>query len=101
RLYQRAASHGDRDAMAEVARCYYHGIGTHQNLAKALEWYKKAADYGDAEAQYTLGRAYEFGEGVKTDLDKAIRWYGKAAAQGDEKAKTAVADLIADLAQEQ
>jgi len=99
--YRRAANHGDRDAITEVARCYYHGIGTHKNLPKALQWYKKAAERGDAEAQYTLGRAYEFGEGVEANLEKATRWYGKAAAQGNRRAGRAVADLKADLDQQE
>ena len=80
-------------ALAEVARFYYHGIGTAQDLHKAIEWYRKAAAKGDAEAQYALGRAYELGEGVKPNVEEAMRWYEMAAALGDEDAGKAFADL--------
>src|SRR5206468_3779626 len=52
--YRRAANDGDAGAAVEVARLYYHGIGTSKNFCKAAEWYKKAARTGDAEAQYAL-----------------------------------------------
>ncbi len=95
--YRRAANDGDRDAQAELARCYYHGIGTSANLSKAIRWYKKAATGADAEAQYALGRAFELGEGVAQDMQAALRWYRRAATQGDEDARKAIAEIRSAL----
>lgn len=93
--YRRAANNGDRDAMTEVGRCYYHGIGTKKDLAKAVAWYSKAADLGDSDAKYALGVAYEYGEGVEKNLRTARQWYKEAAEQGDAEAAKALAELEA------
>jgi TPR repeat protein len=80
-------------AHTKVARCYYYGIGTKRDVARAVKWYRKAAERGDAEAQSVLGRAFALGEGVKRDVRKAVFWYRKAASQGDKTAGRALADL--------
>lgn len=93
--YRRAANDGDCDAMTELGRCYYHGIGTRQDFKKAAQWYRKAADLGNSDAQYALGVAYEHGEGVEKNPRTAMAWYKQAAQQGDVEAEKALAELEA------
>ena len=52
RWYLRAARNGDLDSLAEVARCYYYGIGTAENHTQALNWYLKAAIRGQHKAAH-------------------------------------------------
>jgi TPR repeat protein len=91
--YRRAAEDGDVDAMTEVGRCYYHGLGTKKDFAKSFAWYGRAADLGASDAQYALGVAYEYGEGVEKNARTAREWYKRAAKQGDIEAAKALAEL--------
>lgn len=46
RLYVSAALHGDKQAIYEVGRCYYHGIGVTQERKLARVWLDKARELG-------------------------------------------------------
>jgi len=42
RLYRRAAAKGDRDAMYEVGRCVFYGIGTKKNERLGRKWIERS-----------------------------------------------------------
>ena len=56
--------------MTNWGYCYEAGIGTEQDLSKAIEIYQQAADLGYDVAQCNLGYCYEVGIGVEPDLQK-------------------------------
>ncbi|WP_154650427.1 sel1 repeat family protein [Acinetobacter tjernbergiae] len=45
-MYLQAAIRGDSDAISEVAKCYYYGIGTRKNRKIAEIWYDRAEELG-------------------------------------------------------
>jgi len=63
-------------ALADVARCYYNGIGVQQNYEEALKWYIKAAQY-DHDCYFFIAKLYEEGKGTPKDFTKAIEYYKK------------------------
>ena len=77
---------GDREAQYEVGLMYANGIGTAQNLDKAIEWVSKAAQRGLPSAQYLLATRYANGIAVSPDPRAALWWYLSAAQQGHLKA---------------
>lgn len=78
---QKSANLGHPDAQNRLAAFFYLGVGTKQNLPKALYWYEKAAGQNQKEAQYSLGEFYEDGTVVRKNQQKALYWYSKSAYQ--------------------
>lgn len=60
---------------------YESGLGTDQNLTKALMWYEKSAKAGNMMAHYRIGILYEGSEEIKRDPKKSEKWFDRAAAQ--------------------
>lgn len=85
-LSDKAATGSVKDQVS-LARRYYLGDGTAQDLAKAAELYEKAAEQGSDFAQYKLAAMYDQGEGVAKDPAKAIYWWKKAAEQDNTDAR--------------
>lgn len=73
-----------------LADKYEHGLGTPQDLRKALYWYGKSAAMGNEVAQYSLGMMYLQGRGVEQNLDQARDWLRQSAARGYADAVTAL-----------
>ena len=97
RYFSDAADRNDPEAMFELAKLYEKGIGTNQDLAKALALYRKSADLGFADAINDLGFFYYQGaEGVKRDPEKAVALFIKAADLKHPQAMYNVASLIDD-----
>jgi hypothetical protein len=55
-IFQRAAEHGDPDAMYNLAGMQDAGLGGPRDTDKALEWYARAADQGHEKASEVIGR---------------------------------------------
>jgi TPR repeat protein len=86
---------GDREAQYQLGLMYANGVGTAQNLDKAIEWVSKAAQRGLAAAQYLLATRYANGIAVSQDPSAALWWYLSAAQQGHLKAHYKVGQWLA------
>lgn len=96
-MFTEAAGKGDPEAMFELGKLYEKGIGTDQDVAKALSLYQKAADLGFADAINDLGFLYYQGaSGLKPDKHKAVELFLKAADLRHPQAMYNVAALIDD-----
>lgn len=96
-LFTQAADRGDPEAMFELGKLYEKGIGTDQDVARALSLYEKAADLGFADAINDLGFLYYQGaSGLKADKKKAVELFLKAADLRHPQAMYNVAALIDD-----
>lgn len=96
-LFTEAAAKGDPEAMFELGKLYEKGIGTSQDIGKALELYARAADLGFADAINDLGFLhYQGAVGQKPDRKKAIELFLKAADLRHPQAMYNVAALIDD-----
>jgi uncharacterized caspase-like protein len=100
-MFTEAADKGDPEAMFELGKLYEKGIGTNQDVAKALSLYQKAADLGFSDAINDLGFLYYQGAvGQKPDRKKAVALFLKAADLRHPQAMYNVAALIDDGAVE-
>jgi TPR repeat protein len=79
--YEKAAKHGNVEALGRLGRLFYMGSGVPKDLVKALERFQSAALQGDAIAQYGLGGMYLAGDGIPKDDIKGRDWIEKSAAQ--------------------
>lgn len=96
-MFTAAADKGDPEAMFELGKLYEKGIGTDQDVAKALSLYQKAADLGFSDAINDLGFLYYQGAaGQKPDKKKAVELFLKAADLRHPQAMYNVAALIDD-----
>jgi uncharacterized protein len=96
-MFTEAADKGDPEAMFELGKLYEKGIGTNQDVGKALSLYQKAADLGFADAINDLGFLYYQGAvGQKPDKKKAVELFLKAADLRHPQAMYNVAALIDD-----
>jgi uncharacterized protein len=97
KLFTEAASANDPEAMFELAKLYEKGIGTEQDLPKAMALYQRSADLGFADAINDLGFLYYQGAaGFKRDPQKAVDLFLKAADLRHPQAMYNVAALIDD-----
>ena len=81
--FNRAAAQGHANALWQLATMEYGGVGTSQDLERALQHHRKAAELGQVDAMYHLGLAYSNGKGVSKDYASALHWLGKAVAYED------------------
>ena len=96
-MFTEAAAKGDPEAMFELGKLYEKGIGTGQDVKKALALYEKAADLGFGDAINDLGFLYYQGaSGLKADKRKAVELFLKAADLRHPQAMYNVAALIDD-----
>lgn len=89
------AERGDAEAQAQLAKCYFKGLGVTEDPAEAVVWYRRAAEQGHAQAQNNLGRCLLSGLGVPKDPVKAAVWLMKAAQQGLAGAQHGLASCYA------
>lgn len=86
--FSEASSKGLAEASHYLGYCHFKGLGTEQNMDKAIEYYKKSAELGYDSSQFSLGQIYE-----TQNMDEAIKWYQLAAEQGHEKAQQRLEQL--------
>lgn len=91
--YRKAADLGHKDAIYNLADCYYYGKGVKLNYEEAFKLYYNAAERGYAIAQWSVATCYEEGIGIGKDLFEALKWYHKAAEQGDTDAKKKLEEI--------
>ena len=78
-FYYRYAAKGDKEAMYNLANCYFNGNGgADQDYASAFLWYEKSAKKGYAPAQFMTAICYLYGGGVNADWAMAMKWADKA-----------------------
>lgn len=97
-LLKRAAKKGNNDeAIYELGRLYEKGIGTDQNVAKAIELYRRAAILNNADAINDLGFLYyQGGLGIARDPQKALKYFERAADLKHPQASFNFAALVDD-----
>lgn len=94
-LIKRAASGGNCIALFDLAKAYYLGRGTPQNLPEAIRLLTQAAEAGAPEAQYFLGKYLLGNSDVRGGPATAARWFGKAAKFGVANAQYELARMHA------
>jgi len=91
--YRAAATSGEPHAMAELGRCYLHGIGVRVNLRRGEQLLREAAEGGWQPALGELERYYYaqaerllHGDGISADASQAAVFYRKAGELGHRRA---------------
>lgn len=93
-FYRRYADRGDREAMYNLARCYFAGVGGVQEDSSAgTYWLTKSVKKNYAPAQSYLAYCYMAGVGVMKDYKQAYRLAIKASNQNDAWAKYLLATM--------
>ncbi|MGI4852168.1 MAG: tetratricopeptide repeat protein [Janthinobacterium lividum] len=82
-LHLSAANKGHGGSALQVAYMCDEGIGTSQNLKKALKYYKIAVAQGLAVSQYNLGFRYQEGKFIPLNLKKAVELFKQGANQAN------------------
>lgn len=85
--YHKSANSGFYGAKANLARCYYWGLGIPKNPSYAVTLAQQAARYGEPHSQYILGHAALFGNGIRQDVRNGIYWLQIAASNGNNDAR--------------
>ena len=80
---EKAAEHGDGQAMYLLARLCMAGKGVQRDARTGVAWLRQAAEQGNPYAQYTLGKMYLQGSELPQDKEEALRWLESSAAQGN------------------
>lgn len=85
---QRAGKHQHIEALYELARCYYDGIGTTVDYSQAAKIYLALAKREHYPSHFKLGQMYFDGKGVEQDHEKAKKWLQSAALHKEPDAAT-------------
>eukprot|EP00884_Botryococcus_braunii_P013097 jgi/Botrbrau1/21789/Bobra.0190s0016.2 len=98
RCFERAATHGNLQAMVRLATCKLKGLGCPKDDARAVRLLKQAAAGGNADAQHVLAQLFESGEmagqGLLPDLSRAFQLYKQAAEAGHLAAAVSLGSLL-------
>lgn len=87
--YRRAVASGDGDALVEVGRRHYAGVGVRRDPEQAVRCFHKAiaskniSQAGREDAMFHLGTAYHEGRGVKQSDARAVKWLSQANKDND------------------
>lgn len=85
--YQKAAQQNHARALQKLALHLQTGVGCHQNLELAVQYFLSAAQQGQVAAQYHLALCYEKGLGTPVDLQESMAWFERAATVSFPKKK--------------
>ncbi|BAU58342.1 hypothetical protein HH1059_16320 [Halorhodospira halochloris] len=111
------AEEGDRDSIFDLAYAYSRGLGTDQDIDKALEYLKSAAEEGHGRAQLMLSEAYlqinrgrdleemiqirdDWYEAVEQDLESGYKWLLKAELNDDTSVSRPAEGILVAMIQE-
>ena len=97
----KAAEHGQADALWILAMNYRDGRGVERNEQTAFDLFLKSAQHGNVDAQYSVAQMYERGDVVPQDYVQAVKWYKKAAEHvpdygGAGHARNSLGELYAE-----
>jgi TPR repeat protein len=87
--HRRAVASGDGDALVEVGRRYYAGVGVRRDAEQAVRYFRKAitskniSQAGREDAMFHLGTAFHEGRGVKQSNARAVKWLSRANKDDD------------------
>ena len=93
-IWLEIAREGDIAAQRNVAHMLRKGIGTEQDLPRALSFYKRAAKAGLVGAQVNLAAMYRSGEGTDRNPKHAAAWFARAARAGDPLAQFNLGEML-------
>lgn len=91
----KAAEAGQRQAMYEVAMCYFNGNGMMPNAEQGMKWMRRAAAEKAQNAAWILAGNYRQGVGTPVDYDRAMYWYAIAMERQAKRVARLVDDTIA------
>lgn len=74
-LFSESVDVGNREAIFELAKCYYYGYGTSINIIKAIEILEKGLEAKNYDCYYLLASIYENGDGVEKNIKLAKEYY--------------------------
>lgn len=84
-FWTRSSRQGNIDALVKMGDYYLNGIGTKEDVDKAVQCYTGASEYHQsAQALYNLGWMHENGVGLNQDFHLAKRYYDQALETNDE-----------------
>lgn len=96
-FYKKYADKGDKEAMYNLAECYFNGTGgASQDVNQAAYWLTKSAKKNYAPAQVDLAYCYILGTGVLKDYKQAWELAQKAIKQDYPTAHYLVAMMYKD-----
>ncbi|WP_165452256.1 tetratricopeptide repeat protein [Paenibacillus thalictri] len=75
------------EAIVKLGNCYRNGVGTEQDIRKAVEVLESAAYWSNPEALNVIGECYFSGKGIERDLNKTFEYCSKAAELGHAEAQ--------------
>ncbi|OAQ83265.1 ubiquitin-protein ligase Sel1/Ubx2 [Purpureocillium lilacinum] len=83
--WTRSSRQSNIDSMVKMGDYYFYGIGTNQDVGKAVQCYTGASDYSQsAQALFNLGWMHENGIGLTQDFHLAKRYYDHALEVNEE-----------------
>ncbi|KAG5663747.1 hypothetical protein KAF25_006332 [Fusarium avenaceum] len=83
--WTRSSRQSNVDSLVKMGDYYYHGIGTEEDISKAVQCYTGASDYSQsAQALFNLGWMHENGIGLVQDFHLAKRYYDHALEVNEE-----------------
>lgn len=96
-FYKKYADKGDKEAMYNLADCYFNGTGgVLQDMNQASYWLTKSAKKNYAPAQVKLAYCYIYGAGVLKDYKQAWELAQKAVKQENPDGHYLVASMYKD-----
>lgn len=96
-MYMKYANRGDKDAMYNLADCFWSGKGgVSQDYELSLYWYTKAAKRGHQPSQFMVAFCYLYGIGTNQSWVSALEYANKAIAKGYSAAYWIKAQLYKD-----
>ncbi|MCF0219808.1 MAG: SEL1-like repeat protein [Muribaculaceae bacterium] len=93
-FFKKYADKGDKEAMYNLADCYFNGKGgVAQDINTGIMWLSKSAKKNYAPAQRDLAICYLYGLGVLIDYKMAWELLNKAQKKGDADATYYIAQM--------
>lgn len=89
-LLMKLAEKGNKDALAEVGKCYLDGKGVNKSENTGFKYLEEAYKAGSVEARYRLGLCALFGKGMGRDQRLAVCALMRAAEHGSAAAMNMV-----------
>ena len=73
----------DDNLLYKLGRMYRYGLGTDENISKALEYFTRSAKHGNTNARRMIAIEQLSGEHIPQDVNKAVETLTELAENGD------------------